>query len=187
MRVIGGKLRGLQFHPPHLDPTRPTTDIAKEGLFNVLNNNWNFDNVRFLDLFGGTGAHSYEFASRGCDDITIVERFPKCVKFIEQQIAQWKLNGVKVLQMDVFQFIGNCHEQYDIIFAGPPYALETLDTLPDLIFEKKMIEGQGWFILEHNPNHNFDAHPNFARKKNYGETIFSIFHNLELAEDTKED
>lgn len=177
MRIVGGKFRGLQFHPPGNIPTRPTTDIAKEGLFNMLNNYWNFDNIRYLDLFGGTGSLSYEFASRGCTDITIVERFPKCAQFIQKTANELKVEGFKVLQMDVFQFISGCREKYDLIFAGPPYALETLDTIPDRIFEQDMVEGAGWFILEHNPNHNFDDHPHFLRKRNYGNTIFSIFSN----------
>src|SRR5580704_7308834 len=98
MRIIGGKLKGIRFEPPQNIPTRPTTDFAKEGLFNVLNNNFNCDNIKVLDLFGGTGSISYEFASRGCTDITTIEIFPKCADFIKKTVADLKLNGIHVLQ-----------------------------------------------------------------------------------------
>ena len=177
MRIIGGSLKALRFQPPQNIPTRPTTDMAKEGLFNVINNSFNFDNIRVLDLFGGTGSISYEFASRGCADITTVEIFPKCAAFIKKTAAEFKLPGIHLLQMDVFDFIKNSKQQYDVIFAGPPYPLPNLNTIPDLIFEHNLVEGQGWFILEHNPEHNFEAHPHFLKSKNYGTTIFSIFVN----------
>jgi 16S rRNA (guanine(966)-N(2))-methyltransferase RsmD len=177
MRIIGGKLKGIRFQPPQNIPTRPTTDFAKEGLFNIINNNFNFDNIKVLDLFGGTGSLSYEFWSRGCTDITTVEVFPKCAAFIKKTSEDLKMNGLKVLQMDVFQFIQSCNQQFDVIFAGPPYPLENLNTIPDLIFQYDLIDGEGWFILEHNPNHNFEKHPHFLRSKNYGTTIFSIFVN----------
>jgi 16S rRNA (guanine(966)-N(2))-methyltransferase RsmD len=177
MRIIGGKFKANRFQPPQNIPTRPTTDFAKEGLFNVLTNSFNFENIKFLDLFGGTGSISYEFASRGCKDITIVEIYPKCAAFIKKTVAELKIEGMTVLQQDVFMYIANCRKQFDVIFAGPPYPLSNLATLPDLIFEHKLIEGEGWFILEHNPNHNFELHPNFFKYKNYGTTIFSIFVN----------
>jgi 16S rRNA (guanine(966)-N(2))-methyltransferase RsmD len=177
MRIIGGKLKGIRFEPPKNIPTRPTTDFAKEGLFNIINNSFNFDNIKVLDLFGGTGSLSYEFASRGCTDITTVEIFPKCADFIRKTVVQHKLTAIKVVQANVFSFIESNSQQFDVIFAGPPYPLENLATLPDLVFQHKMVEGDGWFILEHNPNHNFESHANFLKYKNYGTTIFSIFTN----------
>lgn len=177
MRIIGGNLKGIRFQPPQNIPTRPTTDFAKEGLFNVLTNNFNFANTRVLDLFGGTGSISYEFASRGCPDVTTIEIFPKCAAFIKKTAIALNLKGIHVLQMDVFKYIKNAHEKYNLIFAGPPYPLENLATLPDLIIQYQLIEGEGWFILEHNPNHDFEQHPHFYRSKNYGTTIFSIFTN----------
>jgi 16S rRNA (guanine(966)-N(2))-methyltransferase RsmD len=177
MRIIGGKLKGIRFQPPQNIPTRPTTDFAKEGLFNIINNSFNFENIKVLDLFGGTGSISYEFASRGCDDITTIEIFPKCAAFIKKTASEHKLTGIKVLQMDVFDFMQNCHQQFDVIFAGPPYPLENLATIPDLVFQYNLVEGEGWFILEHNPNHNFDDHPHFMKSRNYGTTIFSVFGN----------
>lgn len=177
MRIIGGKLKGVRFEPPKNIPTRPTTDFAKEGLFNMLSNAYNFDNIKVLDLFGGTGSISYEFASRGCSDITTVEIFPRCVNFIKETVKKNRLEAIHVLQMDVFEYIKTCGQQYDVIFAGPPYPLPNLATLPDVVFEHGLVEGEGWFILEHNPNHNFELHPHYLKSKNYGTTIFSVFVN----------
>ncbi len=177
MRIISGKNKGIRFNPPKNIPTRPTTDFAKEGLFNFLSNYFNFDNIKFLDLFGGTGSISYEFASRGCTDITNIEKFPKCAAFIQKTATEMKYEGFKSYCMDVFTYIDNCRESYDLIFAGPPYALENLNAIPDIIIDKKLIDGAGWFIMEHNPNHHFDNHPHFYTKRNYGDTIFSIFTN----------
>lgn len=177
MRIIGGSLKGIRFEPPKNIPTRPTTDFAKEGLFNTLNNSYNFENIKVLDLFGGTGSISYEFASRGCEDITTVEIFPKCADFIKQTVQKHKLNAIKVLRMDVFDYIKTCNQKFHVIFAGPPYPLPNLATIPDLIFDHQLVEGEGWFILEHNPNHNFEKHSHYFKNKNYGTTIFSIFTN----------
>ncbi|MFM2306510.1 MAG: hypothetical protein RLZZ367_1179, partial [Bacteroidota bacterium] len=135
MRVIGGRLKSIRFEPPKNIPTRPTTDFAKEGLFNVLNNNFDFESVKMLDLFGGTGSISYEFHSRGCTDITTVEIFPKCADFIKQTAQKHNMTGLKVLKMDVFKFIETANQKYDVIFAGPPYPLPNLNTIPDLIFQ----------------------------------------------------
>lgn len=177
MRIIGGTLKGIRFEPPQNIPTRPTTDFAKEGLFNIITNAYNLENTKVLDLFGGTGSISYEFASRGCKNITCVEIFPRCADFIKQTVKKHNLNAILALKMDVFHFIQNAKDKYNLIFAGPPYPLPELDTLPDLIFENNLVEGKGWFILEHNPDHNFENHPHFWKSKNYGTTIFSIFTN----------
>jgi 16S rRNA (guanine966-N2)-methyltransferase len=177
MRIIGGRLKGIRFEPPKNIPTRPTTDFAKEGLFNILQNNFNLDNVKVLDLFGGTGSITYEFSSRGCEDITTVEIFPRCADFIKKTVQQHQLKGIKFLKMDVFSFIAEASQKFDVIFAGPPYPLPNLNTIPDLVFEKQLVRGEGWFILEHNPDHNFEQHAHFLRSKNYGTTIFSIFVN----------
>ena len=177
MRVIGGRLKSIRFEPPKNIPTRPTTDFAKEGLFNVLNNYFDFENIKMLDLFGGTGSISYEFHSRGCTDITTVEIFPKCADFIKQTAQKHNMSGLKVLKMDVFKFIETTSQKYDVIFAGPPYPLPNLNTIPDQIFQYGLLDGEGWFILEHNPNHNFEQHKHFYRSRNYGTTIFTIFTN----------
>lgn len=177
MRIIAGKYGGRFLKTPEFSPTRPTTNIAKEALFNSLENYYNFDKIKYLDLFGGTGQLSFEMASRGCTDITLIEKHPPCVNFIDKTIEELGIQGMKVINMDVFQFIRSTDQQFDLIFAGPPYPLPNIPDLPDLIIEHQLIEGEGWFILEHNPQHNFKKHPNFIKKRNYGQTIFSIFTN----------
>src|SRR5580765_3708720 len=134
MRIIGGELGGRKIHPPNKMPhTRPTTDIAKEGLFNIIENNLNIAELKTLDLFGGTGSISYELASRGATDLTIVEKDAKMYEFIKKTAAELAVEnlpgqepGLKLTRMDVFKFINQCNEQFDFIFAGPPYALENI-------------------------------------------------------------
>lgn len=157
---------------PH---TRPTTDVAKEGLFNILQNTWEFEGLKTLDLFGGTGSISYELASRGAGDLTIVELDDKMFAFIKKTAEDLKLENFRVMKSDVFRFIESTTEKYDFIFAGPPYALTTIDDLPKLIFEKSLLNEGGWFILEHTPRNNYKVFPNYLREKNYGTTIFTIF------------
>lgn len=175
MRITGGVLKGRRFTPPILEHTRPTTDFAKTGLYNILVNIFSFDEVSFLDLFSGTGAHSLEFASRGAHHIISIDKDYKCVSFLKKMKEDWKLSQLEVYKNDVFRFINTCNESFDVIFAGPPYALDKIDQLPDLIFENQLLKANGWFILETDPHHNFDLHPNFLRKRNYGSTIFHIF------------
>lgn len=177
MRIIGGQFKGRRFNPPADNwPTRPTTDYAKEALFNILNNRLDFEETSVLDLFGGTGSHSYEFISRGCKNVTYVDKFPSCVKFVKQTAATLKIEPfLRIFQMDVFKFIESTKEQYDYIFAGPPYALPTIDLIPDLILKKELLLPEGIFVMEHNPNHDFTEHPNLTDVRNYGKTIFSFF------------
>lgn len=174
MRIIGGKYKGFRFAPHKKNPARPTTDIAKEGLFNILNNAFYFDELAVLDLFGGTGSISYEFASRGCENITTIEQDRKLFAFILGMVQQKEM-PIKPIRADVFKFIKKCNTQFNLIFAGPPYPLPNLDQLPKLIFQYDLLHPQGWFILEHNPNHDFKDHPHFWKKRQYGTTIFSIF------------
>ncbi len=159
---------------PH---TRPTTDIAKEGLFNILQNNLTIETLKVLDLFGGTGCISYELASRGAADITIVEKDPKMYDFIKQTSAMLAFENFKVVKQDVFRFIETAATQYDFIFAGPPYALNTIDDLPVKIFENKLLNSKGWFVLEHTPRNNYKKFEHYKTERNYGTTIFSIFIN----------
>ncbi len=176
MRIISGSLGGRRISPPANMPyTRPTTDLAKEGLFNILQNNLNFEELKTLDLFGGTGSISYELASRGVRDLTIVEKDDKMAAFIKKTATDLKLEHFKVVKSDVFRFIENATEKYDLIFAGPPYALTTIDELPKRIFEKDLLMEGGWFILEHTPGNDYKTFAHYLREKNYGTTIFSIF------------
>ncbi len=177
MRIIGGKFKGRKFYPPADNwPTRPTTDFAKEGLFNILNNRIDFQQTVMLDLFGGTGSHSYEFISRGCEDVTYVDKFGACVLFVRKTAQILDIEPfIKIYKMDVFKFIQTNQRKYDYIFAGPPYPLPTLDTIPDEVFKYKLLNSDGLFVLEHNPNHDFSAHPCFSELRNYGKTLFSFF------------
>lgn len=177
MRIIGGKFKGRRFTPPAKNwPTRPTTDYAKEGLFNVLNNSLDFETLKVLDLFGGTGNHSYEFISRGVSDVTYVDKFPGCINFVKKLSKELDITEqIKIYKMDVFKFIKFCPEQFDYIFAGPPYALPTIDKIPDLIFEYDLLKAEGWFVMEHNPNHSYTEHPHYFQDRHYGKTIFSFF------------
>ena len=176
MRIISGDLGGRRINPPAQMPyTRPTTDIAKEGLFNILQNNLDFENLKTLDLFGGTGNISYELASRGAKDLTIVEKDNKMFAFIKKTAADLGLQHIKAVKSDVFRFMETCHEQFDFIFAGPPYALTTIDEISKIIFQKGLLRIGGWFILEHTPRNNYKAYPGYLREKNYGTTVFTIF------------
>jgi len=157
--------------------TRPTTDVAKEGLFNILESNISIEGIKTLDLFGGTGSITYELASRGAADLTIIEKDPKMYQFIKSKIAELQIANCRVEKLDVFRFLESCTEKYDLIFAGPPYALTTIAELPEIIYSHKLLNTDGWFILEHTPINNFENEPMFKTMRNYGTTVFSIFIN----------
>lgn len=176
MRIISGRLGGRKIHPPANMPyTRPTTDIAKEGLFNILQNHLDFEEIKSLDLFGGTGSISYELASRGVHDLTIVEKDQHMFSFIKKTVETLQIENCKVVKSDVFRFIEQCTHQFHFIFAGPPYALQTIDDLPELIFQKKLLKQDGWFVLEHTPRNNYESFSHFKSSRNYGTTVFSFF------------
>ncbi|MFZ4426283.1 MAG: RsmD family RNA methyltransferase [Saprospiraceae bacterium] len=177
MRIIGGKFKGRRFTPPadHW-PTRPTTDFAKEGLFNILSNSLDFEELKVLDLFGGTGSHSYELISRGCTDVTYVDKFGPAVAFARKMARLLEIEPyIKIVQSDVFRYITHCKEHYDYIFAGPPYGLPQLEEIPELVFSHALLRPGGWLVLEHNPHHSFEAHSCFIMQRNYGKTLFTFF------------
>jgi 16S rRNA (guanine966-N2)-methyltransferase len=176
MRIISGTHGGRKIMPPSKMPyTRPTTDVAKEGLFNILQNNIDFEQLKVLDLFGGTGCISYELASRGAPDITIVEKDNQMFDFIKKTSEALQFDNFKPVKLDVFRFIESTQEQYNFIFAGPPYALTTIDDLPRKIMEKQLLLKDGWFVLEHTPRNNYKNFANYSSERNYGTTIFSFF------------
>jgi len=178
MRIISGIHGGRKINPPTKMPhTRPTTDIAKEGLFNILQNNLDIDTLKVLDLFGGTGCISYELASRGAPEITIVEKDDKMYDFIKKTAAELGFENFNVVRSDVFRFMDTTNQQYDLIFAGPPYALTTIDELPKKVFEKGLLKPGGWFVLEHTPRNDYKNFAHYKTERNYGSTIFSIFIN----------
>lgn len=177
MRIIGGKYRGKSIMPPQGYKARPTTDFAKEGLFNILNNEYEMDGLKVLDLFGGTGAITYEFASRGASMVYCVEMLPLHANFIKSQAARFAMENVTVVRHNVFEFLEICREKFDIIFADPPYALEGLASLPDKVFSKDILHSGAYFILEHPDEYSFESHPYFVKERKYGNVHFSFFEN----------
>jgi len=178
MRIISGEYGGRRINPPSKMPhTRPTTDVAKEGLFNVLQHKIDIEGMKTLDLFGGTGSISYELASRGAGDLTIVEKDSTMYEFIRKTIRELRTENITPVKMDVFKFLEQCSEKFDFIFAGPPYALINIDELPRQIFEKDLLNKDGWFVLEHTPRNDYKTFPYYKTERNYGTTIFSIFVN----------
>jgi len=176
MRIISGNLGGRRITPPvNMPHTRPTTDIAKEGLFNIIQNNLDITALKTLDLFGGTGCISYELASRGAADLTIVEKDAKMYEFIKSTSSMLKIDSMQIIKQEVFSYIKTCTQQFDFIFAGPPYALTTIDDLPRNIFEKNLLKKGGWFVLEHTPRNDYKTFDHYKTERNYGTTIFSIF------------
>jgi 16S rRNA (guanine966-N2)-methyltransferase len=178
MRIISGKYRGRQIHTPHNLPVRPTTDFAKESLFNILNNLIDFEEISVLDLFAGTGNVSYEFFSRGAVTVTAVEMDPKCVAFINKTIQLLNAENLAVIRADVFHYLERPYESFDIIFADPPYEMEKVDEIPDLIFQSQILNEEGWFILEHSKRHNFSEHSFFHQQRKYGNVNFSFFRKM---------
>ncbi|HVB04243.1 MAG TPA: RsmD family RNA methyltransferase [Chitinophagaceae bacterium] len=175
MRIIGGLQGGRKFYPPSGIPARPTTELAREGLFNILSNQLDFKGMRTLDLFCGTGSISFELASRGVSSLTLVDQDRATVRFIRETIDNLGFTGFSIFNADVFRFIRQCTDQFDFIFAGPPYALENIDRIADLIIGKKLLLPGGWFVLEHTKGYDFTGMPHFRMARHYGTTIFSIF------------
>ena len=157
--------------------TRPTTDIAKEGLFNILQHKLDIEELKTLDLFGGTGSITYELASRGTRDLTIVEKDATMYEFIKKTSGELRIENIKIIKMDVFRFMEQCTDKFDFIFAGPPYALTNIDDLPKLVFEKQLLNPGGWFVLEHTPRNSYKTFPFYNNERNYGTTVFSTFVN----------
>ena len=187
MRIISGKYKGRRIFPPKGLPVRPTTDMSKEALFNVLNNHFSFEGLKVLDLFAGTGNISYEFASRGCTPITSVDGDFGCVKFIKQVAAEYDFN-IAATKSDVFQFLERNKANYDIIFADPPYGLDqkTFEKVVLLVFEKNILQNDGMMIIEHSKYTKLDHLIHFSFKKSYGGSIFSFF-EMEKSNDEETD
>lgn len=175
MRIIGGKLKGKTILPPMGYKARPTTDFAKEGLFNVLDNEYEFEGLKVLDLFGGTGAVSYEFASRGASEVYCIEMLPMHANFIKSQARKFGLDNITVVHHNVFDFLEICYKKFDIVFADPPYAIEGLQSIPDKVFSKDILNEGAYFILEHPGDYSFKEHPHFVKEKKYGNVHFSFF------------
>lgn len=176
MRIIGGAFKSRIFRPGKNFKARPTTDFARENLFNILNNRYNFDDKKILDLFSGTGSISFEFVSRGCPNITSVELDRFHYNFICSVIEKLDVkSSVRAINADVFKFIGRSPEQYNIIFADPPYELKRLAEIPDIILNSNLLHNEGLLILEHGKTNDFSLHPFFTELRTYGSVHFSFF------------
>jgi len=176
VRIISGKYKGRRIVAPKNLPVRPTTDLAKESLFNILNNYYHFDELRVLDLFSGTGGISYEFASRGAETITCVDIDFGCIKFIKQtsDTFDFPINAIKT---DVFSFLEKNKSEYDVIFADPPYNFtqNQFDKIPKIIFENELLAPGGMLVIEHSPHTNLEEIEYFSHSKKYGSSVFSFF------------
>jgi len=177
MRIVGGEFKGRRFNPPAKNwPTRPTTDFSKEGLYNILMNRVDFEETRFLDLFGGTGNHCYEMISRGCRDATYVDKFPGCIRFVKEMSEKLDISDrLRIVHQDVFKYVKTINQKYDYIFAGPPYGLKNIADIPSIIISQGLLEADGFMVVEHNPNVSYEMHPHLRESRNYGQTIFSFF------------
>lgn len=175
MRIISGKYGGRRLSPPKNITARPTTDFAKESLFNLLQNRMDFEGVEMLDLFAGTGGIGLEFISRGAREVTAVELAHTQQNFIIQTCKQLGIRNLQVVRGDVFKFLNTCRIKYDFIYADPPYALEQLSTLPDSILSREILKEGGWLVVEHGKDTDFSLHPRHVETRKYGSVHFSFF------------
>ena len=175
MRIISGILRGKQIRPPANFKARPTTDFAKESLFNILVHQYDLEALDVLDLFAGTGSISYEFASRGARSVMAIEKAPRHFKFIQETARNLQLDQLTVLRADAFRYLLKPIQSFDIIFADPPYDHPGIADLPDLVMDTEILNSKGVFILEHPGNYSFTAHPSFLQHRKYGGVNFTFF------------
>jgi len=175
MRIVSGSYKGRIISPPKNFRARPTTDTAKEGLFNILNNNFYFEDISVLDLFSGTGSISFEFASRGCNNIHLIENNSSHYRFINSMINKLGIESIRPIKTDAFKFLKDCKNQFDIIFADPPYDLCGIEEIPEIVFTRNLLNDNGWLILEHSSQHSFSGNNHFSETRKYGNVNFSLF------------
>lgn len=175
MRFIGGKLKGLRLNPPSSLPSRPTTDRSKEALFNILNLHVFFEDLIALDLFSGTGSIALELASRGAQKVIAVETHFRCCSFIQATAKQHRLENIQVKKENVFRFLKQTSEQFDLIFADPPFDLRELPELPTLILQENLLLPGGLLIIEHPSQLHLPKHPFFQQQRKYGFSSFSFY------------
>ena len=180
MRIITGKYKGRHFDIPRTFKARPTTDFAKENIFNVLVQYIDFEGAQALDLFSGTGSISLELLSRGCSQVVSVELDRDHHRFIQECVKKLGATNMIPIRGDVFRYLKSCKQQYDFIFADPPYALKELAQIPDLIFDKQLLKDDGIFVFEHGKDHDFSQHPHFIEHRQYGSVNFTLFSNLKV-------
>ncbi|MBN2639795.1 MAG: 16S rRNA (guanine(966)-N(2))-methyltransferase RsmD [Bacteroidales bacterium] len=177
MRIIGGSHKRRQLHPPNNLPVRPTTDMAKEALFNILEHWIDWEHTAALDLFSGTGSIALEMISRGSSQVTAVDQNRNCVQWIKKASQDLEMNTLQVVQSDVFKLLSRpSFRKYDLIFADPPYDLDKFHEIPQLIFNNNFLNPDGWFVIEHPISVNFETSPYFSQHRKYGKVNFSFFH-----------
>ena len=174
MRIITGQYKGRHFDIPRSFKARPTTDFAKENIFNVLNAYIDFEDAMALDLFSGTGSISLELLSRGCKNVVSVEADRDHYAFIKQCLAKLGTDRCITIRGDVFRFLKTCHQQFDFIFADPPYALKQLKEIPDIVLSGNLLTDDGIFVFEHGKDYDFSSHPHFVEHRSYGSVNFSL-------------
>ncbi len=175
IRIISGKHRGRKIQAPKNLPVRPTTDRAKESLFNILNNHFYFDEVTALDLCSGTGNISYELASRGCPDIIAIDDNHACVKFIQETAEKLEMDTLHAFRAEIFQFVEKDSKTYDLIFADPPFDFDQYEKLVEKIFEKNLLSEEGFLVVEHQSMQDLSSFPHFSNVRAYGNVSFSFF------------
>lgn len=175
MRIISGRYKGRSLVVPKNFAGRPTTDFAREGLFNVLNHLIDFSGIRVLDMFAGTGAFGIECLSRGAEGAKFIEMSGLHAKFIADNIRQFDLKQAQVVKGDVFRVITTLREKYDLIFADPPYDLNGLNSIPELVFQSELLLENGIFVLEHGREYDFSEHRFFLQHRKYSNVHFSFF------------
>ena len=179
MRIISGTHKSRQIHAPRNLPVRPTTDLAKEALFNILVNHFDLEDVTVLDLFAGTGNITYEFASRGARGVTSIDLELRCVNFIRKTVTDLGFEAVLSFRSDAFRFLRNCDTRYDIIFCDPPYELQGVEEIPLTVMKRTLLKPGGWLVVEHSREYNFEGFEGFLQKRKYGKVNFSIFSQSE--------
>ncbi len=179
MRIVTGIYKGRHFDIPRSFKARPTTDFAKENIFNVLTGYVDFDGATALDLFSGTGSIALELVSRGCRTVVSVEMDRDHHRFIQECLKKLGTDACVPVRGDVFRFVKSCRQQYDFIFADPPYALKELPQIPDLVLQKGLLKEEGLFVFEHSKDYDFSAHPQFVEHRQYGSVNFTLFRAAE--------
>jgi 16S rRNA (guanine966-N2)-methyltransferase len=179
MRIIGGKYQRRTIIAPAKLPVRPTTDMAKEALFSIINNHLDFESITVLDLFAGTGNISYEFASRGAEEVIAVDINNHCVQFIRQTIDKMAMENLRAVRAEVFHFLSFCKAEFDVVFADPPFEFNGISEIPGKVFEAGILKPGGWLVLEHGEQRDFSQYPGFMEMRRYGKVHFSFFRQPE--------
>jgi 16S rRNA (guanine966-N2)-methyltransferase len=175
MRIIRGTHRGRKITAPASLPVRPTTDLAKESLFNILDNHIYFEDIDVLDLYSGTGSIAYEFASRESKSVIAVDIHPKCTSFIQETASKLGFSNLRVVRSSSIGFLNHYSGKFDLIFADPPYDLEGIEDVVEIVFKRDLLNDGGWLIIEHPGEKDFSAFSGFFDHRNYGKVNFTFF------------